>query len=110
MENQEELLWEEPAESAEKPAEEIGKPDFESFVRQYPDVEPETVPQSVWDAVLQGRSMLEAYQGHELQQLKQQISELNQQTQARARSLGSVRSAGKALPTTDGFLRGFDEA
>lgn len=117
MEEQEILL---PEETMEPVAQEVpqqdNEPDFVSFVRAYPDLDPETIPQSVWAAVQQGEPLLHAYRGHEVQQLKsdnlrlqQQLDDLNQQTRLRARSLGSVRSTGKTAQT-DGFLQGFDEA
>ena len=117
MEEQEILL---PEETAEPVAQEVpqqdNEPDFVSFVRAYPDLDPETIPQSVWTAVHQGESLLHAYRGHEVQQLRsdnqrlqQQLDELNQQNRQRERSLGSVRSTGK-MAQTDDFLQGFDEA
>ena len=92
------------------------EPDFVEFVQHYPDLNPESIPQSVWDEVKNGESMLNAYRGHELRQLKsdnqrlhQQLETLGRQTQARTQSLGSMRSTGRS-PQTDGFLMGFDQA
>lgn len=106
-------------ETAVQPAQETPdpqEPDFVGFVREYPDLDPNTIPQSVWDEVRQGASLLHAYRGHEVRQLKsdnmrlqQQLSDLDAQVQTRAKSLGSVRSSGSSTQT-DGFLQGFDEA
>lgn len=115
MEEMEELILEEtPAvEEAPQPAEE---PDFLGFVQQYPDLDPSEIPQSVWDAVKQGQPLLDAYRGHEVNvlrqdnlRLKQQLEDMEQQTEVRSRALGSVRSTGK-LARTDSFLQGFDQA
>lgn len=115
MEEMEEMILEEaPAvEEVPQPAEE---PDFLGFVQQYPDLDPSEIPQSVWDAVKQGQPLLDAYRGHEMEQLrqdnlrmKQQLEDMEQQVQLRARSLGSVRSTGK-VARTDSFLQGFDQA
>lgn len=92
------------------------EPDFVEFVQHYPDLDPKSIPQSVWDEVKGGGSLLHAYRGHELRQLKsdnqrlqQQLHDLSGQNQTGYQSLGSMRSAGKA-PQTDGFLMGFDQA
>lgn len=94
---------------------ETNEPDFAEFVQAYPDLDAGSIPQSVWDEVKGGGSLLHAYRGHELRQLKsdnqrlqQQIRDMDRQTQNRYQSLGSMRSAGKG-PQTDGFLIGFDQ-
>ena len=91
------------------------EPDFVEFVREYPDLDPNTIPQSVWDEVKGGGSLLHAYRGHEVRQLKsdnqrlqQQLTDLDSQVKSGAQSLGSMRSVGKA-PQTDSFLMGFDQ-
>lgn len=117
MEEQEILLPEETAapELQEVPQQD-NEPDFVGFIRAYPDLDPATIPQSVWTAVHQGEPLLHAYRGHEVQQLRsdnqrlqQQLDDLSRQTRQRAGSLGSVRSTGK-MAQTDDFLKGFDEA
>lgn len=116
MEEQQEFL-----EGTELPMEGSGtetqqEPDFSDFVRHYPDLDPGTIPQSVWDAVKGGDSLLHAYRGHEVQQLRkdnqrlqEQLQILGQNEENRRRSLGSVHSAGRAS-RTDGFLLGFEQA
>ena len=99
-----------------EPAAQAAEPDFAEFVRQYPDLDAEAIPQSVWEEVRQGDSLLHAYRGHELRQLQEdnrrlqeQLELLQQNARNRDRSLGSVHSAGRAAPA-DGFLLGFEQA
>ena len=91
------------------------EPNFVEFVQEYPGLDAKTIPQSVWDEVKGGGSLLHAYRGHELRQLKsdnqrlqQQIDDLGRQSGGKYQSLGSMRSAGRA-PQTDSFLIGFDQ-
>ena len=93
----------------------VQEPDFTEFVQEYPGLDTKTIPQSVWDEVKGGGSLLHAYRGHELRQLKsdnqrlqQQIQDLNRKQENKYEPLGSVRSTGKA-PQTDSFLIGFGQ-
>ncbi len=92
----------------------VHEPDFVEFVQEYPGVDAKTIPQSVWEEVKGGGSLLHAYRGHELRQLKSDNQRLQQQVEdlgrqkGRYEPLGSVRSAGKA-PQTDSFLIGFGQ-
>lgn len=131
MEDQNEELMQEPAEMRtespeilpEETPEETGETfrplqeqDMLEFVRQYPGLDPRSIPTSVWDAVRGGETLMGAYGRHELQQLRadnarmrQQMEVLSGHARSRENSLGSVRSSGAAR-AADGFLLGFEQA
>ena len=86
-----------------------------AFVQEYPGVDVKTIPQSVWDAVRGGGSLMEAYGKHERTRLREENSRLQQEMERmnraaedREKFLGSVRSSGRAK-TMDPFLMGFYE-
>lgn len=89
--------------------------DIQSFQRLYADVDPRTIPQSVWDEVRNGGTLVGAYGRYQNQQLQKQINELNakltaqeQNNNNRQRSLGSVKSSGNNSQR-DIFLEGFND-
>lgn len=104
MDEQEEIMTEESG---------LQDADALAFVQAYPDLDPGEIPDTVWEAVRGGRSLMNAYGRHEVRQLRdenrQMKEELARGADVRYRSLGSVRSAGKAR-VTDGFLLGFEQA
>lgn len=78
----------------------------------YPDVQPESIPKDVHDAIAGGMTPLEALREHEITDLRAKVAELTakseqlqQQHNNRARSVGSLRSQDKG--TDDGFLSEF---
>ena len=135
MEDQKEELMQETAEAAEESAqllseetpEEMTETSAEAvrplqeqelldFVRQYPGLDPRSIPNSVWEAVRGGETLMNAYGRHELQQLRsdnrrmrEQLGVLSSRAGSRENSLGSMRSSGSAR-AADGFLLGFDQA
>lgn len=132
MEQQEELIIdtgaeEVPEQEPETPAEELPaeapapcsplqEQDMQDFVRQYPGLDPKTIPASVWEAVRRGETLTGAYGRHEMHRLRadnermrQQLDVLSSNARSRENSLGSMRSSGAAR-ATDGFLLGFDQA
>ena len=108
-----------PEEAPEEPAEELQplqEQDLQEFIRQYPGLDPRSIPTSVWEAVRGGETLMHAYGRHELQQLRsdnqrmrQQLDVLGGRARSRENSLGSMRSSGGAK-AADGFLMGFDQA
>lgn len=88
--------------------------DISNFLRKYPDLDPKSIPQSVWDAVRDGETLVNAYGQYESQQLRAENQRLQQQLAAfeknnknREQSIGSMRSAGTE-GKTDPFLSGFE--
>jgi hypothetical protein len=51
------------------------KAEYQAFIDTFPDVKPDTIPQSVWDDVAKGTRLVDAYTRHENQILKQQLAE-----------------------------------
>lgn len=84
--------------AAEKaPAEKLNEKqalDVQSFVRTYPDVKPADIPQSVWDDVRGGTSLVTAYTKFENTQLRSQLEAMKQQEKTKDRSTGSRQSSG----------------
>lgn len=101
-------------ETTEKNAQsEKQKREVEAFVSAYPNVDPKSISQDVWDAVNRGESLLSAYTRQENKQLQKQIKELNstieamqQNTKNKEKSVGSVKSDGKETGK-DPFLEYF---
>lgn len=88
--------------------------DIQEFVRRYQQVDPKTIPQSVWDDVRRGESLVNAYGRYEVQRLKEENQKLQQQLgikekndKNKANAVGSVQTAG-SKERSDAFMSGFD--
>ena len=88
--------------------------DIQEFVSRYQSVDPKTIPQSVWDAVRKGDTLVNAYSRYEVQQLREENQRLQQQLATkeqnannRSRAVGSMQSAGSKV-NADDFMSGFD--
>ncbi len=80
--------------------------DFKALFEAYPDLDANTVPQSVWIDYNNGRDLVDAYARHENASLKQRLAEIEQKqqieqlNQANANSsTGSVTGNGSAAPS-----------
>lgn len=93
------------AKQAPKPKEEHKEPEkpspVDEFVRRFPEVKAEEIPESVWAEVRQTGDLVGAYVRHmeskkadEIQKLKDEIEILKQNAENAKRSAGSSRSAG----------------
>lgn len=90
-------------ESAERAKQEE---DYKAFLDTFPDTKPEDIPQSVWNDVNKGKSLVDAYTRFENQQLKEKLSKLTEQEKIEqqnqenaASSTGSVTGQGTAKAT-----------
>lgn len=88
--------------------------DIQEFVSRYQSVDPKTIPQSVWDAVRKGDTLVNAYGRYEVQQLRdenqrlqQQLATKEQNANNRSKTVGSMQSAGSKV-NADDFMSGFD--
>lgn len=88
--------------------------DIQAFLTRWPNVDPKTIPQTVWDAVRNGDTLVSAYASHELTKTKEENKRLTQQLAARekngsnhAAAVGSVKTSGSKT-TIDPFLQGFN--
>ncbi len=88
--------------------------DIQEFVSRYQSVDPKTIPQSVWDAVRKGDTLVNAYSRYEVQQLRdenqrlqQQLATREQNANNRSKAVGSMQSAGSKV-NADDFMIGFD--
>ena len=107
VEMQQEPAVEEPAALPEQ--------DLIDFVRAHPGLDARTIPNQVWTAVKNGEKLAQAYDRHELQQLRQSNRQLQHRlgllqsgADNRRNALGSMRSAG-GFRAADSFLEGFNE-
>lgn len=82
---------------------------FLRFAREYPDVDPNTIPKEVWDKFSEGADLSDAYSRYENKQLREEVrtwkekaEKAEQNTKNKARSTGSQTSAG-APPEKDPF-------
>lgn len=89
------------------------KKDIEKFLSTYKGVDPESIPQEVWDAVRGGESLVSAYGRYETQQvieenrrLQGQIKAMEQNEKNKQASVGSVKADGKEVGK-DPFLVAF---
>ena len=114
MENMEQQV-EIQQETVEEPAAALPEQDLIDFVRAHPGLDARTIPNQVWAAVKNGEKLAQAYDRHELQQLRQDNRQLQHRlgllqsgADNRRNALGSVRSAG-GFRAADSFLEGFNE-
>lgn len=80
--------------------------DFQAFYEAFPDTEAKDIPQSVWDEVHKGKSLVDAFTRHENQTLKQKLAEAEKKKQIdqqnnenAASSTGSVTGNGDGKPS-----------
>ena len=95
----------EPAAAAAAPGAE--EDELDTFARLFPAAaeHPETIPDTVWQAVREGADLSLAYALHQLDQSRS--VELARQNAAR--STGSMRSSGADRAPRDPFLEGWDD-
>ena len=87
--------------------------DIRAFVDKHPNLDPKTIPQSVWEAVRQGDTLVNAYDRYEAEQLRAENQRLQQQLAVQAQnaknkqnSLGSMKSGSHTMKV-DPFMEGF---
>lgn len=79
---------------------------FADFRRFYPNMRAQDIPDSVWEQVKDGMSLLDAYTLHEADSLRRQVTQLqeaadkkNQTEQNASRSMGSKSTSGRDTHT-----------
>lgn len=83
------------AAEAEKAAHEKWRQDcFMAFSKEFPDVDPKSIPKDVWDAFQKGETLVSAYRGHRLKELETEMKNKQQAEDAAQRSTGSQQTAG----------------
>lgn len=84
------------------------------FVLEYPEVEAEDIPRSVWERVARGESLVAAWGKYEAEALRRENRRLrerdSQRELNRRRSAGSQRGVGASDAVYDAFDRGWDSA
>lgn len=83
--------------------------EFENFATKYPDVKPETIPKSVWDAVSKGASPVEAYQDFLLVKAKADMEAAKQNAKNTVATAGSMQTAGSENKPHDPMDDGWDD-
>lgn len=97
------------AEYAEKQKAEESNKEFTDFVKDYPNVKAEEIPQEVWDIQKQGVPLKYAYQSYLLGQMmkENQILKQNASNSEKANIPATTANIGK-VEVQDDFMAGFD--
>lgn len=103
---------------AETAARQRQEDNFLRFIREYPDVDPKTIPAEVWKAYGDGADLVSSYTVYENKQLKEKLRETEsaleterQNAKNKERSIGSQKSSGadshkKTDPIDDDWYSG----
>lgn len=67
---------------------------YQSFLKEYPDIQPDEIPQEVWDSANQSGDLLRAYRTYEIQKLRQELEDSKKNADNRRLDVGSARSDG----------------
>lgn len=78
----------------ETPAKKEKDLDVATFIKAYPDVKAEEIPESVWIEVRNGADLTSAYTRYENKQLKSRIAAIEQNQKNAERSTGSRKTTG----------------
>jgi hypothetical protein len=76
--------------------------DFHAFLESYPDVDPKDIPQTVWDEVSNGKSLVDAFVKHENQTLKQRLAEVEKSKQIEQQNIDNAQASTGAVTNTGG--------
>ncbi|OMF38778.1 hypothetical protein BK133_00815 [Paenibacillus sp. FSL H8-0548] len=76
--------------------------DFHAFLETYPDVDPKDIPQTVWDDVSNGKSLVDAFVKHENQTLKQRLAEVEKSKQIEQQNIDNAQASTGAVTNTGG--------
>lgn len=97
------------AEYAEKQKAEESNKEFTDFVKDYPSVKAEEIPQEVWETQKQGVPLKYAYQSYLLSQMmkENQILKQNASNSEKANIPATTANIGK-VEVKDDFMAGFD--
>lgn len=79
-----------------------------AFLKEYPDVNPKTIPKEVINKWMAGEPLIHAYMAYENKKLKADLAAMEQNMKNSGRSTGSVKSAG-AGRATDPVFAGWDD-
>ena len=92
---------------AEKQQKEAFGAQYNAFITEYPNVDPAKLPDEVIQSMAAGETMLSAYRGYELKQLRAEkaAAEANQKNKNKA--LGSVKDGNLGDEKPDPILEGF---
>lgn len=71
--------------------------DIAAFRRTFPNVDGKTIPQSVWEDVGRGMTLVNAYAKFDNAQKLAEIQSAKKETENKRKSAGSVQSSGKSL-------------
>ena len=91
----------------EAPAKKEKDLDVATFIKSYPDVKAEEIPESVWIEVRNGADLTSAYTRYENKQLKSRIAAIEQNQKNAERSTGSRKTTGNNQ-TYDDFDAAWD--
>lgn len=67
--------------------------DYKLFLETFPDTEPKDIPQTVWDEVNKGRSLVDAFTRHENKSLKEQLKTLTEKKEIEQKNAENAESS-----------------
>ena len=77
-----------------------------AFMKEYPDVDLEHLPQDVIDSINAGQTLRSAYHAYENKQLKQQLAALQKNTENKKKSVGNLTDNAGDVSGRDAFETG----
>ena len=92
---------------AEKQQKEAFAAQYNAFITEYPNVDPAKLPDEVIQSMASGETMLSAYRGYELKQLRAEKAAAESNQKNKNKSLGSVKDGSLGDEKPDPILEGF---
>ena len=83
--------------------EQIRRESVDAFAKAHPELKPDDIPQEVWEDIFQTNNLEASYIKYQAKKTKDENAFLKKNAENKARSTGSMKSAGK--PTYDEFDR-----
>ena len=84
------------APSREEVVEQMRRESLSTFLKEYPDVKPDSIPKEVWDDMKVTNNLVASYAKYEAKKLAEENKVLKQNATNKARSTGSMKSSGKS--------------
>lgn len=104
-ENEAKRILEAEEEIARRDAAEHEMRPYSDFAKRFPDVNPESIPDEVWDKFNLTGNLIEAYTEYENEMLKSKIAAMEQNEKNRQNSIGTLKNASQG-GEYDAFLEG----
>lgn len=87
----------------------IRRASVEEFAQSHPNLQPQDIPQEVWDDVLKTNNLEASYAKYEAKKLREENETLKKNAKNKSRSTGSMKSSGNASYEKSEFDRVMEE-